>query len=141
MGVAADLARVEVAGEGARLSELRDRLLAGAPRRDPGGAPDGCPRPRAAAAPRVHRRAGRARPSGVLTELDLRGIAASSGATCTAMTGEPSHVLRAIGCDPRTAEGSLCFTLGRWTTASEIDLVLDARPGRDRPDSGARPRP
>jgi cysteine desulfurase len=44
------------------------------------------------------------------------------------MTGEPSHVLRAIGCDRDTAEGSLCFTLGRWTTASEIDLVLDAVP-------------
>jgi cysteine desulfurase len=64
----------------------------------------------------------------VLTDLDLRGVAASSGAACTAMTGEPSHVLRAIGCDRDTAEGSLCFTLGRWTTASEIDLVLDAVP-------------
>jgi len=64
----------------------------------------------------------------ILTDLDLRGIAASSGATCTAMTGEPSHVLRAIGCDRDTAESSLCFTLGRWTTASEIDLVLDAVP-------------
>ena len=64
----------------------------------------------------------------VLTDLDLRGVAASSGAACTAMTGEPSHVLRAIGCDRDTAECSLCFTLGRWTTASEIDLVLDAVP-------------
>jgi cysteine desulfurase len=44
------------------------------------------------------------------------------------MTGEPSYVLRAIGCDPVVAEGSLCFTLGRWTTASEIDLVLEAVP-------------
>src|SRR5439155_1567858 len=36
---------------------------------------------------------------GVLLELDLRGIAASSGSACNALTGEPSHVLRAIGCD------------------------------------------
>jgi cysteine desulfurase len=64
----------------------------------------------------------------VLTELDLRGIAASSGAACTAMTGEPSYVLRAIGCDPTVAEGSLCFTLGRWTTAAEIDFVLESVP-------------
>ena len=70
----------------------------------------------------------------LLIELDLRGIAASSGSACTAMTGEPSHVLRAIGCDRETAEGSLCFTLGRWTTSDEIDLVLDVLPGRDRPD-------
>ena len=65
---------------------------------------------------------------GVLLELDLRGVAASSGAICTAMTGEPSHVLRAIGCDRETAEGSLCFTLGRWTTAGEIEIVLDTVP-------------
>src|SRR5206468_4116157 len=65
---------------------------------------------------------------GVLLELGLRGVAASSGAICTAMTGEPSHVLRAIGCDRETAEGSLCFTLGRWTTAGEIEIVLDTVP-------------
>jgi cysteine desulfurase len=64
----------------------------------------------------------------VLTELDLRGIAASSGATCTAMTGEPSYVLRAIGCDHAAAGGALCFTLGRWTTSGEIDTVLEAVP-------------
>jgi cysteine desulfurase len=66
---------------------------------------------------------------GVLMELDLRGIAASSGSACNLSTGEPSHVLRAIGCPREEYEGSLCFTLGRWTTASEIDLVLDTLPG------------
>ena len=44
-------------------------------------------------------------------------------------TGEPSHVLRAIGCDREEIEGSLCFTLGRWTTPAEIDDVLDVLPG------------
>jgi cysteine desulfurase len=44
------------------------------------------------------------------------------------MTGEPSYVMRAIGRDPAAAEGSLCFTLGRWTTAGEIDTVLEAVP-------------
>jgi cysteine desulfurase len=37
-------------------------------------------------------------------------------------------VLQAIGCDRATAEGSICFTLGRWTTAREIDYVLDLLP-------------
>src|SRR5207247_1458558 len=41
---------------------------------------------------------------GVLLELDLRGIAASSGSACNALTGEPSHVLRAIGCDREALE-------------------------------------
>jgi len=127
MGVAADLARVEVAGEVARLGELRDRLLSGLLARIPDArltgarGSDRLPHHVSIVVPGV-------KAESVLTDLDLRGIAASSGATCTAMTGEPSHVLRAIGCDRDSAEGSLCFTLGRWTTASEIDLVLDAVP-------------
>ena len=127
MGVAADLARVEVAGEVARLTELRDRLLSGLLARIPEARLTG-----ARGAARLPHHVSIAVPGvkaeSVLTELDLRGIAASSGATCTAMTSEPSYVLRAIGCDPTTAEGSLCFTLGRWTTAGEIDLVLEAVP-------------
>jgi cysteine desulfurase len=55
-------------------------------------------------------------------------VAASSGSACNALTGEPSHVLRAIGCDLQAAEGSLCFTLGRWTTAPEIDVTLEVLP-------------
>ena len=127
MGVAADLARVEVASEVARLGELRDRLLAGLLARIPDARLTG-----ARGADRLPQHASIVVPGvkaeSALTDLDLRGVAASSGAACTAMTGEPSHVLRAIGCDRETAEGSLCFTLGRWTTASEIDLVLDAVP-------------
>jgi cysteine desulfurase len=61
-------------------------------------------------------------------DLDLRGVAASSGSACNALTGEPSHVLRAIGCDGPAAEGSLCFTAGRWTTAAEIDAVIEILP-------------
>src|SRR5881628_3006970 len=127
MGVAADLARVEVAGEVARLGELRDRLLSGLLAQIPGARLTG-----ARGAARLPHHVSIVVPGvkaeSVLMELDLRGIAASSGATCTAMTGEPSYVLRAIGCDREAAEGSLCFTLGRWTTASEIDIVLDAAP-------------
>ena len=65
----------------------------------------------------------------LLMELDLRGVAASSGSACARSTGEPSHVLRSIGCGREEAEGSLCFTLGRWTTAAEIDMVLQLLPG------------
>jgi cysteine sulfinate desulfinase/cysteine desulfurase-like protein len=37
-------------------------------------------------------------------------------------------VLRAIGCDAASAESSLCFTAGRWTTAGEIDAVVETLP-------------
>ena len=60
--------------------------------------------------------------------LDLAGIAASSGSACASLTQTTSHVLRAIGCPPEEAEGSLCFTLGRWSIAADVDAVLDRLP-------------
>ncbi len=128
MGVAAELARLEGPGEVARLRELRDRLLTGVLDRLPEARLTG---PRGAA--RLPHHASIVVPGvkadAVLMELDLRRIAASSGSACNAKTGEPSHVLRAIGCDPAALEGSLCFTLGRWTTAGEIELVIETLPG------------
>lgn len=128
MGVAADLARVERASEVARLTELRDRLLAGVLARVPGARQTG-----ASGEGRLPHHASvvvsGVKADSVLMELDLRGVAASSGSACNASTGEPSHVLRAIGCDREAAEGSLCFTLGRWTTAGEVDFLLEILPG------------
>src|SRR2546425_829465 len=128
MGVAAELARVERATESARLAPLRDRLLAGLLERVPGARATGALGDR-----RLPHHASvvvsGVKADSVLLELDLRGVAASSGSACNALTGEPSHVLRAIGCDLQAAEGSLCFTLGRWTTAPEIDITLDVLPG------------
>jgi cysteine desulfurase len=127
MGVAADLARNEGAAEVARLSALRDRLLVGlldrVPRARLTGArgTDRLPHHASVVIPGV-------KADGVLLELDLRGVAASTGSACNMASGEPSHVLRAIGCRREEFDGSLCFTLGRWTTAAEIDVVLDAVP-------------
>jgi len=127
MGVAAELARAERPTEATRLTALRDRLLTEILERVPGARITG-----ALGAARLPHHASVVVPGvkadGVLLELDLRGVAASSGSACNALTGEPSHVLRAIGCDRDAAEGSLCFTLGRWTTALEIDYVVDVIP-------------
>jgi cysteine desulfurase len=127
MGVAAELARSEGTAEGTRLATLRDRLLDGlldavprARRTGPGGDAR-LPHHASVVVPGV-------KADAVLLELDLRGVAASTGSACNMASGEPSHVLRAIGCGREEAEGSLCFTLGRWTTAAEIDVVLDAVP-------------
>jgi len=128
MGVAADLARNERAAEVARLTPLRDRLLDGLLERvgharatGPRG-PRRLPHHVSVVVPGV-------KADAVLLELDMRGVAASSGSACNIATGQPSHVLRAIGCSREEQEGSLCFTLGRWTTAAEIDTVLDILPG------------
>ena len=60
--------------------------------------------------------------------LDLAGISAASGSPCGALSGEPSHVLRAMGYSDREAQGLLAFTLGRWTAPDEIDAVLAELP-------------
>jgi cysteine desulfurase len=128
MGVAADLARNERAMEAPRLTALRDRLLDGLLEQVPEARLTG-----ARGANRLPHHASLVVPGikadAALMELDLRGVAASSGSACNQTTGEPSHVLRAIGCSRAESEGSLCFTLGRWTTAAEVDFVLDVVPG------------
>jgi cysteine desulfurase len=55
---------------------------------------------------------------------DLDGLALSSGSACTSASAEPSYVLRALGRSDELARASLRFSLGRWTTSSEIDAAI-----------------
>jgi cysteine desulfurase len=64
----------------------------------------------------------------LLLNLDMKGIACSSGSACTSDTLEPSHVLLAIGVPKVIAHGSLRFSIGRWTTEEDIDYLLSALP-------------
>lgn len=61
----------------------------------------------------------------ILLDLDLNGIAASSGSACASATNEPSHVLRAIGLDESQADGTLRLTVGRSNTIDQIDPVVE----------------
>jgi len=65
---------------------------------------------------------------GVLMGLDMAGIAASSGSACTSAAQSPSSVLTAMGVDPVAAAGHLRLTLGRSTTAADIERVLQVLP-------------
>ncbi|HZP39764.1 MAG TPA: cysteine desulfurase family protein [Methylomirabilota bacterium] len=126
-GVAAELMRVEgTHQEAARLSALRDRLAEGLLEAIPDCRITGA---RGARLPHHLSLVVRgAKAESVLLDLDLAGVAASSGSACASLTQTTSHVLRAIGCSPEEADGSLCFTLGRWSTASDVDAVLDRLP-------------
>lgn len=64
----------------------------------------------------------------LLLNLDLKGIAGSSGSACTSGSLEPSHVLLAIGLPHEIAHGSLRLTLGRANTDADIDYVLECLP-------------
>lgn len=65
----------------------------------------------------------------ILLNLDMLGIAASTGSACTSSSLEPSHVLLAIGLPHELAHGSLRITLGRWTKKEHIDYLLEHLPG------------
>ena len=60
----------------------------------------------------------------LILSLDMAGIAVSSGSACTSGSLEPSHVLMAMGLSHQRAHGSLRFTLGKSTSAEDIDYVL-----------------
>jgi len=64
----------------------------------------------------------------LLHRLDLEGIAASAGSACAAGSLEPSHVIAALGLPERVWRGTVRFSLGRSTTADEIDRVLALLP-------------
>lgn len=60
--------------------------------------------------------------------LSDKGIAASTGSACSSKSLEPSHVLRALGLPHVKCHGSLRFTLGRSSSAKDIDYVLKILP-------------
>ena len=64
----------------------------------------------------------------LLVRLDLDGIAASGGSACASGASESSHVLAALGLAPEWLQGPVRFSLGRSTTAAEIDRVLELLP-------------
>ncbi|HKW94696.1 MAG TPA: cysteine desulfurase family protein [Methylomirabilota bacterium] len=126
-GVAAELMRVEGAHqEASRLSILRDRLMHGLLEAIPDCRVTGSRDSRLPHHLSLVLRGVKA--DSVLLDLDLAGVAASTGSACASLTQLPSHVLRAIGCAPEEAEGSLCLTLGRWSTAADVEAVLDRLP-------------
>jgi len=64
----------------------------------------------------------------VVLQLDLKGIAVSTGSACSSVKLEPSHVLLATGLKHEQAHGSLRITLGKFTKESEINYVLKVLP-------------
>ncbi|NMB20270.1 MAG: cysteine desulfurase NifS [Firmicutes bacterium] len=122
---ALELARQEQGAENERLTTLRDRLIQGL-QKIPATKVNGS---------LVHRLPNNVNVcfqyiegESMLLNLDLKGIAASSGSACTSGSLDPSHVLLAMGLTHEIAHGSLRLTLGRSTTETEIDYVLQEIP-------------
>ncbi len=64
----------------------------------------------------------------LVMNLDLEGIAVSTGSACSEGNVEPSHVLLAMGLTREEATSSLRFSLGRFTEKGDIDRVIDVLP-------------
>jgi cysteine desulfurase len=64
----------------------------------------------------------------ILLMMNEHGICASSGSACTSGSLEPSHVLRAMGVPFTAAHGSIRYSLSRYTTEEEIDIVIEKMP-------------
>ena len=65
---------------------------------------------------------------GLLINLDMQGIAVSTGSACSSGTLEPSPVIRALGRDDELARGAIRFSLGRSNTAADITRLLEILP-------------
>ncbi len=65
----------------------------------------------------------------LLVRLDLEGIAVSGGSACASGALEPSHVIAALAGEPRGRFGTVRISLGRTTTAEEIDRLVALLPG------------
>ncbi|WP_354625055.1 IscS subfamily cysteine desulfurase [Psychromonas sp. MME2] len=119
MGEAFRIAKEEMATENERILALRNRLLDGVSDMEEvyvNGSME-------------HRVAGNINISfnyveGESLVMALKDLAVSSGSACTSASLEPSYVLRAIGRDDELAHSSIRFSIGRFTTAEEIDYAI-----------------
>lgn len=64
----------------------------------------------------------------IMTLLDLEGICVSAGSACSSGEYAPSHVLSAMGIDPREASTAIRFSLSRYTSDREVDYLLEVLP-------------
>lgn len=65
---------------------------------------------------------------GLLINLDMQGVAVSTGSACSSGSLEPSPVIRALGRDDDLARGAIRFSFGKENTAEDVDYVLDVLP-------------
>ena len=127
LGKAAELAAEERESEYRHLSEMRDALEARIRVEIEGVRMNGHPERRLPGTLNVSFPG--AEGESLIMNLDLAGIAVSTGSACTSGAIEPSHVLLALGRDPRTALGSVRFSFGRDNAMGDVDCVMDRLPG------------
>ena len=126
LGAAIELATQNLEESAARMTKLRDKLIAGIAERIPEVKLNGHPTLRLPN--NVNYSIKYIEGESILLMLDMNGIAASSGSACTSGSLDPSHVLLALGLSHEVAHGSVRLTLSDETTEEDIDYVLEVLP-------------
>ena len=124
---ACETAKREMKRENERIAKLRDKLIKGVLTKIKGAHLNGHPKNRLANNANFWFQF--VEGESMVIQLDLMGIAASTGSACSSAKLEPSHVLLAIGLKHQEAHGSLRITLGKWTTEREINYLIKVLPG------------
>jgi cysteine desulfurase len=124
LGKAVEVRARDMKEETERVTALRDRLWDGIQARVPAVRLNGHPTERLPGTANICYR--NVESESIVLGLDLKGIAVSAGSACTAGSVEPSHVLVAMGVPLDWAMGAVRSSLGRSTTAEDIDYVVDA---------------
>ncbi|MFW6022859.1 MAG: cysteine desulfurase NifS [Halanaerobiaceae bacterium] len=128
LGKAADIAGNNLESKANRLKSLRDKLINGIEKNIDQVILNG-PRDERRLSNNVHFCFRYIEGEAILLNLDMLGIAASSGSACTSGSLDPSHVLLSLGHPHEIAHGSLRLTLGLGNTEEDIDYVIDKLPG------------
>jgi len=123
-GKAVEIRSRELKAEGERLTALRDRLWEGVRARVPDVRLNGHPTERLPGTANFSYRG--VESESIVLGLDLKGIGVSAGSACTAGSVEPSYVLVAMGLPIDWAMGAVRSSLGRSTTAEDIDYVIES---------------
>lgn len=127
LGKACDIAARDANEEGERQRQLQQRLEHGLRERIDGVRIQGEEAPRLPGT--TNASFGGTEGEALMMSLDLQGVAISTGSACSSGSLEPSHVLRAMRVPKPYLHGALRFSLGRMTTADDVDYVLDILPG------------
>jgi cysteine desulfurase len=120
-GAAAEICQRELAEEAVRLAALRDRLHQGIVAKLDHVTLNGHPTQRLPGTLNLSF----AYVEGESLMMKMKDVAVSSGSACTSASLEPSFVLRGIGVSDELAHGSIRFSLGRFTTAEQIDYAIE----------------
>jgi len=126
LGKACEIAKEEMKTEELKLRELRDELYEGILERISGVKLNGHPERRLSNT--LNLSFEEAEGDSLVMNLDLEGIAVSTGSACSEGNVEPSHVLLAMGLSKELAVSSLRFSLGRFTEKEDIDRVIEVLP-------------